>query len=179
MEHRMSKKAIFLDRDGVINKEVSYLYKIEDFEFVNGIFDACLYFQNLGYKIIIVTNQSGISRGYYSENDYQIVTRWMLKQFRNNSIKILDVFFCPHGPTSACICRKPKPGMFLEAKTKHNIIMENSWMIGDIEADVIAAKSAGIHNTILVRSGHKIDESNSRASFFLNSIQQSKQIITK
>ena len=77
----MPKKAIFLDRDGVINKEVSYLYKIEDFEFVNGIFDACLYFQNLGYKIIIVTNQSGISRGYYSENDYQVVTRWMLKQF--------------------------------------------------------------------------------------------------
>ena len=70
----MSKKAIFLDRDGVVNEEVNYLFKIEDFEFIDGIFDACLYFQSLGYAIIIVTNQSGIARKYYTENDYQILT---------------------------------------------------------------------------------------------------------
>ena len=80
----MSKKAIFLDRDGVINKEVNYLFKIEDFEFIEGIFDTCLYFQNLGYAIIIVTNQSGIARKYYTENDYQTVTKWMLRQFEDN-----------------------------------------------------------------------------------------------
>ena len=174
----MTIKTIFLDRDGVINKEVHYLHKIDDFEFMTGIIEACLYFQNLGYKLIVVTNQSGISRGYYSESDYQTLNQWMLNEFENNHINILDVFHCPHGPDSTCDCRKPMPGMFLSAKTKHNIDMEKSWMIGDKEADVIAANASGISNTILVMTGHRIDESNSNASFFLDSIQQSKQIIT-
>ena len=174
----MPKKAIFLDRDGVVNKEVNYLFKKEDFEFIDGIFDACIYFQNLGYIIIIVTNQSGIARKYYSENDYQTVTKWMLRQFEDNGIEILNVFHCPHGPDSTCDCRKPKPGMFLKAKDKHNTDMGKSWLIGDKEVDVIAANAAGIENTILVRTGHRIDESNSNARFILDSIQQSKQIIT-
>ena len=174
----MPIKTIFLDRDGVINKEINYLHKIDDFEFSDGIFDACLYFQSLGYKIIIITNQSGISRGYYTENDYQKVTQWMLNQFKYKSINILDIFHCPHGPDSTCDCRKPKPGMFLKAKAKHNTDMEKSWLIGDKEVDVIAANEASIDNTILVRSGHRIDESNSNARFILDSIQQSKQIIT-
>ena len=175
----MPKKAIFLDRDGVINKEVNYLYKIEDFEFIDGIFDACLHFQNLGYEIIIVTNQSGIARKYYTENDFQTVTKWMLKQFEDNGIEILNVFHCPHGPESSCECRKPKPGMFFQAKDEHNTDMEKSWMIGDKERDIIAANSARIDNTILVRSGQKIDDSNSNAKIILDSIQQAKQIITE
>ena len=174
----MPIKTIFLYRDGVINKEINYLHKIDDFEFIDGIFDTCLYFQSLGYKIIIITNQSGISRGYYTENDYQKVTQWMLNQFKYMSINILDIFHCPHGPDNTCDCRKPKPGMFLKAKVKHNTDMEKSWLIGDKERDVIAANEAGIENTILVRSGHRIDESNSNARFILDSIQQSKQIIT-
>ena len=174
----MPIKTIFLDRDGVINKEVNYLHKIDDFEFIDGIFKTCLYFQNLGYKIIIITNQSGISRGYYSESDYHLVTQWMLSQFAKNNIDILDIFHCPHGPNSSCECRKPMPGMFLNAKTKHNIDMKNSWMIGDKEVDVTAANASGIKSTILVKSGHRIDESNSNASFILDSIEQSKQIIT-
>ena len=174
----MPIKTIFLDRDGVINKEVNYLYKIEDFEFIDGVFDAFLYFQGLGYEIIIVTNQSGIYRRYYSVADYQILTAWMLNQFENKGIKILDIFYCPHGPNSTCKCRKPKPGMLLEAAIKHNIDLNNSWMIGDKEVDMEAARKAGIPNTILVRSGHIIDELNSEAIFFLDSIQQSKQVIT-
>ena len=174
----MSIKTIFLDRDGVINKEINYLHKIDEFDFIDGIFDACLYFQSLSYKIIIITNQSGISRGYYSESDYHLLTQWMLSQFAKNNINILDIYYCPHGPNSSCECRKPKPGMFLNAKTKHNIDMKNSWMIGDKEVDVTAANASGIKSTILVKSGHRIDESNSNASFILDSIEQSKQIIT-
>ena len=174
----MAIKTIFLDRDGVINKEVNYLYKIDSFEFIDGIFDACLYFQKLGYKIIIISNQSGISRGYYTERDYQILTQWMLGKFKDKGITILDVFYCPHGPESTCKCRKPKPGMLIEAKTKYDTDMKHSWMIGDNEIDIQAANAAGIKNTILVRSGYLIDESSSRAKFIIDSIKQSKELIT-
>ena len=167
----MTIKTIFLDRDGVINKEINYLHKIEDFEFINGVFEACQYLESLNYKIIITTNQSGISRGYYTESDFQKITKWMLSQFNNNNIDILDVIHCPHLPSDFCDCRKPKPGMLLSAKTKHNIDMENSWMIGDKENDIQAANNAGIINTILVKSGHEIDEINSNSKFTLDSIK--------
>ena len=173
----MAIKTIFLDRDGVVNKEVRYLYKLSDFEFIDGIFDACLYFQKLGYEIVVVTNQSGITRGYYNENDYQKLTEWMLGQFNDNGINILDTFYCPHGPESTCNCRKPKPGMLIEAKYKYDISMKDSWMIGDKETDIEAANLAGITNTILVRSGHLIDESNSNSKFTIDSIMQSKEVI--
>jgi len=173
----MAIKTIFLDRDGVINKEVSYLHKIDDFKFIDGIFDACLYFQKLSFEIIIITNQSGIARGYFTKDEYQLITEWMLERFINKGIKILDIFHCPHGPDSICECRKPQPGMFLKAKSKHDIDMSKSWMIGDTEADIGAANSAGIQNTILVRSGHVIDEVNSKAKFFLDSALQSKEVI--
>ena len=173
----MPIKTIFLDRDGVINKEVNYLHKIDDFEFIEGIFKACLYFQKLGYKIIIITNQSGIARGYYDESDFLKLTKWMLDQFENNNINILDIFHCPHGPDSNCDCRKPKPGMFLSAKKKYNIDMKSSWMIGDKIADIIAANNSGIFNTILLRSGHKIHGSSSKAKYILDSIIDSKKVI--
>ena len=172
------QKVVFLDRDGVINKEVGYLHKSEDFEFIDGVFTACKHFQAQGYKLIIVTNQSGIARGYYQKEDFHKLTQWMLVQFGNQGIDILDVFFCPHGPESSCTCRKPKPGMLLEARDKFNIDMKNSWMIGDKEADISAANAAGISSTILVKSGHQVDEVNSSAKFILKSIKDSIQIIT-
>ena len=173
----MAIKTIFLDRDGVINEEVNYLYQIEKIKFIDGVFEACLYFQKLNYKIIIVSNQSGIARGYYSEEDYKKLTAWILNQFEQKSISILDTFYCPHGPDSKCNCRKPKPGMLIDAKHKHNISMEESWMIGDKETDITAAKIAGIRNTILVRSGNINHEPNSKASHIANSIKESKKII--
>jgi len=173
----MTIKTIFLDRDGVINKEVEYLFRISDFEFIEGVFDACLYFQQLDYKIIIISNQSGIARGYYTKSDYQKITEWMLNQFNIKGISILDILYCPHGPESSCDCRKPKPGMFIEAKNKYNIRMKDSWMIGDKETDIKAANLAGITNTILVRSGQLIDESNTNSKFIVDSIKQSSEVI--
>ena len=173
----MAIKTIFLDRDGVVNKEVRYLFKIADFKFIEGIFDACLYFRHLDYKIIIISNQSGIARGYYSERDYLELTKWMLDQFNIKGISILDILYCPHGPESTCDCRKPKPGMLIEAKHKYNISMNDSWMIGDLESDIKAANAAGISKTILVRSGHLVDVSNSNSKFTIDSIKQSNEVI--
>jgi len=173
----MTIKTIFLDRDGVINKEVGYLYKIQDFEFVDGIFEACRHFKSLDYHMVIVTNQSGIARNLYKDEDYQALTIWMLEEFKKSNIEILDIFHCPHMPDSNCLCRKPKPGMLIDAKDQYNIDMQNSWMIGDKEADIIAANSAGISNTILVKSGHKINAADSNAKYILDSIYQSNQVI--
>jgi len=174
----MTIKTIFLDRDGVVNKDTNYISKIEDFEFINGIFKTCQYLLSIDYEIIIVTNQSGIARDYYSEKDFQNLTQWMLSQFEINDVNILDVLHCPHSPDSNCNCRKPKPGMFIKAKNKYNIDMEKSWMIGDSERDIQAANLAGITQTILVRSGQEINETKSDAMFFLDSIYQANQIIT-
>ena len=173
----MSIKTIFLDRDGVINKEVNYLHKIEDFKFIEGVFDACQFYEKLKFKIIIVSNQSGISRGYFKEEEYQILSRWMLKIFKEKHINILDIFHCPHGPNSNCECRKPKPGMFFQAMEKYNIDFNKSWMIGDKETDIQAANLAGISNTILVKSGHLIEPEKSNALFIIDSIKDSIKII--
>jgi D-glycero-D-manno-heptose 1,7-bisphosphate phosphatase len=174
----MPIKTIFLDRDGVINKEVNYLHKIEEFEFIDGVFEACKYFNSIGYEIIVITNQSGISRGFYSENDYNILTNWIKAQFKKNEVELIDILHCPHNSQENCRCRKPMPGMFLKAKNKYDIDMTNSWAIGDKEADILAANKSGISNTVLVRSGHKINEIDSNAKFILDSILQSINIIS-
>ena len=173
----MPIKTIFLDRDGVINKENNYLYKIEDFEFISGVFESCLFFQDLDYQIIIVSNQSGIARGFFTETDYHLLTKWIIMQFKENGISILDTYYCPHFPESSCNCRKPKPGMFNMAIEQHNIDPHMSWMIGDKETDIEAANLAGIKNTILVRSGHSIDEAKSNAKFIIDSIKDSINLI--
>jgi len=173
----LSIKVIFLDRDGVINEEVGYLHKIKDFKFINGVMDSCNYFLSLGYQIIVVTNQSGIGRGLYKEEDFQIVNEWMLGKFEQQGVSILDVFFCPHGPNDNCYCRKPKPGLFIDAMEKYDIDMKKSWMIGDKEADIEAANNAGIIQTILVKSGHKINEEKTSATFILDSILNAQSIL--
>jgi len=173
----LSIKVVFLDRDGVINEEVGYLHKIKDFKFIDGVTKSCNYFLSLGYQIIVVTNQSGIGRGLYKEEDFHILNQWMLDKFQQEGVRILDVFFCPHGPNDDCYCRKPKPGLFLDAKEKHDADMNKSWMIGDKEADIEAANNAGICQTILVRSGHKINEKKTNASFTVDSILDAKKIV--
>ena len=173
----MAIKTIFLDRDGVINKEVGYLNRIEDFIFIDGVFEACLSFKKLDYQIIIISNQSGIARGYFTLFEYEKLTQWILTQFSKQNISILDTYYCPHGPDSKCKCRKPKPGMILEAAHKYGIDLSKSWMIGDKESDIKAAKLAGIENTILVRSGQSINESSSNAKFIIDSIKNSSDYI--
>jgi len=172
-----NNKAVFLDRDGVINKEIGYLNQIKDFEFIDGIFETSQYLVSLGYKLIVITNQSGIGRGYYSLKDYKKLTAWMIKEFSKKNVVITDVFHCPHKPEEKCLCRKPKPTMVNKACEKYNIETLDSWMIGDTEKDIETGLSSGIKNTILLRSGHPIDEKNSKASYILDSILNVQSII--
>jgi len=173
----VSKKVIFLDRDGVINQEVSYLHKIENFKFIEGIFNSLRIIQDLGYYFIVITNQSGIGRGLYSEKDYLLLDKWMKKEFEKNGVRILYSIHCPHTPEQKCDCRKPKPGMFINCFKLFQISKDDSWMVGDSERDIEAAIMAGITNNILVRSGHPISETTTKASIVIDSIKDITNII--
>lgn len=156
----MAKKALFLDRDGVINKEINYLHKIEDFEFIGGIFDLCHFYQERDYLIIVVTNQSGIARGYYTVEQFDSLTSWMIEEFAKNQIKLDKVYYCPHHPdiNGTCECRKPDIGMFLEAKDEFDIDLKNSIMVGDNERDIEAAIKAGIQETYFFDEHNQITD---------------------
>lgn len=143
-------KALFLDRDGVINKDPGYVYRIEDFEFMPGIFEALAGFMMLGYEIFVVTNQSGIGRGYYSEDDFAKLSKYMIDEFKSYGIEIKKIYHCPHTPSDDCNCRKPKPGMILQALDEFNISLKDSLMIGDKPSDLESARRAGVERGYLI-----------------------------
>jgi len=155
------KKALFLDRDGVINVEKDYLYKIEDFEFIDGIFELCRYFIEKDYLIFIVTNQSGIARGYYNEDDFHKLSLWLEDEFKKRDIHISKIYHCPHHPSisGSCSCRKPKAGMIFEAKKEYDIELRYSLLVGDKERDIESAINAGIEKTYLFDEFHKVKSS--------------------
>lgn len=170
------QKAFFIDRDGVINTDKNYVYKKEDFEFIDGVMDALLYLQEKEFKLFIITNQSGIGRAYYQKEDFEKLTSWMLEEFEKNSIKIHEVKYCPHSPEVNCNCRKPKTGMIDEICKAYDIDLKNSWLIGDKDSDIKCAQNAKIKNTIQVKSGQTFDETKSQATYVLNSIKDIKKI---
>lgn len=144
------KKALFLDRDGVINEDFGYVCRIDDFKFKSGIFSSLKEFQKLGYLLIIVTNQSGIGRGYYTELEFEKVSKYMLSEFKKHNINISKIYHCPHSPEELCSCRKPSPGMILCAAKEFGIDLKNSIMIGDKKSDIQAANLAGISMAYLL-----------------------------
>jgi D-glycero-D-manno-heptose 1,7-bisphosphate phosphatase len=139
-------KALFLDRDGVVNIDKGYVYLREQFEFSEGIFEFCRKYKKEGYLILIITNQAGIAKGIYTEDDFIKLTGWMVKQFRNNGIKISKVYHCPHHPdiNGFCNCRKPEPGMILQAITDFDLDIKECVLVGDKETDLEAGRRAGI-----------------------------------
>lgn len=145
-------KALFLDRDGTINVDSGYVYRIEDFQFLDGIFELCRLAQAKGYLLIVITNQSGIERGYYSEADFQLLNSHMVQEFAKAGIKIDDVFFCPSLTGED---RKPEPGMFLKAQLKHDIDMARSASLGDKPRDIEAAQRAGVGVNILFSGSYQ------------------------
>lgn len=152
------RPALFLDRDGVINIDHAYVSNAEDFEFVDGIFDLCQVAQQLGFFIFVVTNQAGIGRGYYTEEDFLNLTEWMCGVFKAHGVDVAKVYFCPfhseHGVghyKKASDCRKPAPGMILQAEKEFNIDLAKSVLVGDKETDVLAGIAAGVGCNLLYR----------------------------
>jgi D-glycero-D-manno-heptose 1,7-bisphosphate phosphatase len=180
------RKALFLDRDGVINKEVSYLHEIQKFEFIEGIFEACKFFQDREYLLIIITNQAGIARNYYSEEAFHHLNNWMLKKFEDQGVKITQVYYSPFHLKYGIgkyrkdsWCRKPNPGMLFQAQREYNIDFSSSILVGDKESDIEAGLSAKINTNILVRSGHRINEKFTKADAVLDSIQDLPELLFK
>ena len=158
----MSIKALFLDRDGIVNIDTAYLHRQQDFIFVDGIFDVCHFFVKQGYQLFIVTNQAGIAKGLYDEQDFSKLTTWMEARFSVQSLKIQHTYYCPHHPDATvlaykkdCQCRKPEPAMLLKAAQDFDIDLSQSVLIGDKNSDIQAAQRAGITQHYLIKSRYQ------------------------
>jgi len=158
----MSRPAVFLDRDGTLNAEKNYLHRIEDWEWLSGVIEAISIINQMGYLAIVVTNQAGIARGYYSEDEVRKLHRQVDKILAGEGSWIDAYYYCPHHPNYGndqnCNCRKPKPGMLLQATADFNIDLDKSFMIGDKALDIFAGISAGV-TPILVATGYGLHES--------------------
>lgn len=159
------RKAAFLDRDGVINREVGYLHRWADFEFLPGVLTAMRALHEAGYALVVVTNQSGIARGYYTETDYHALTTQLRAALAEAGCPATAIYHCPHHPAGsvagyarACDCRKPAPGMLLRAAAEHGLSLADSFMVGDKADDARAARAAGVGRVYLVTSGHALPE---------------------
>lgn len=159
----MMKKCVFLDRDGTINVEVDYLYKKEDFRWEKGAIEALTILKKLGYMLIVVTNQSGIARGKYSEEDLQRLHGYMQEELKGYGIQIDAFYYCPHHPSGIgeyaveCRCRKPEPEMLEKAIKHYDIDVENSYIVGDKLSDCFAGARVGVKG-VLVKTGHGLEE---------------------
>ncbi|MDG3087399.1 D-glycero-beta-D-manno-heptose 1,7-bisphosphate 7-phosphatase [Vibrio hannami] len=181
----MAKPAVFLDRDGVINVDHGYVHDEHDFEFVEGVFEATKKLQEMGYLLVMVTNQAGIARGYYTEDRFLSLTQWMDWNFVDNGVDFDGFYYCPHHPTEGkgdylqdCECRKPKPGMFISARDYLKIDMANSIMVGDKAEDMMAAEAAGVGTKILVRTGKPVTEKGEAlATTVLDSIKEVPEFV--
>ena len=144
-----SVPAIFLDRDGTINVDHGYVHEIDEFEFIEGVIDAMRQLKEMGYALVVVTNQSGIARGKFTEAQFETLTEWMDWSLADRGVDLDGIYYCPHHPQGTveeyrqtCDCRKPHPGMFISAQEFLHIDMAASYMVGDKMEDMQAATAA-------------------------------------
>jgi D-glycero-D-manno-heptose 1,7-bisphosphate phosphatase len=164
----MSRRAAFIDRDGVLNEDHAYVHRIADFEFIPGAIEALKRLQDSGYLLVVITNQSGIARGIYTESDYNVLDAYLRERLSEAGVTLDSVQYCPHLPDAQvehyrreCDCRKPKPGMILRAASLLDIDLARSVLVGDRSSDVQAGRAAGVGRCFLVRSGHALRDGDS------------------
>ncbi len=156
------RKAAFLDRDGVINLDRAYVHQWDEFEFVPGAVDAMRRLREAGYALVVVTNQSGLARGMYTEAQFQELTRHMRAALAEAGAEVEAVYHCPHHPKGSvpelavdCDCRKPEPGMILRAAKELNLSLADSFLVGDKPSDIEAARAAGLGRAYIVQSDNE------------------------
>ena len=179
-------KAIFLDRDGTLNIDYGYVHEIDQFHFIEGSIEALQQLKQMGYLLVLVTNQSGIARGYFSEQQFLQLTEWMDWSLADRGVDLDGIYYCPHHPDGIgefkqdCDCRKPKTGMLDQAIKDLKIDPTRSIMIGDKMEDMMAGKSAGIKTNVLVRSGKPVSEDGEKlADYVIDSIADVVALIKK
>jgi D-glycero-D-manno-heptose 1,7-bisphosphate phosphatase len=157
------RPAAFLDRDGVINEELNYVHRVEDFHFLPGVLATCRKFVEAGYLLVVITNQAGIARGYYDVPAFEILTQWMKARFAEAGAPLAGVYFCPHHPEGRierlsipCDCRKPAPGMILQAQRDLGLDLARSFLVGDKVSDIEAGRAAGVGRCFLVRDSRDV-----------------------
>lgn len=149
----MKPAAVFLDRDGTLNVEKEYVFRYEDWEWIPGAVSGLKKILSLGFRLVVVSNQSGVARGYYKVSDVQILHNRVANELETEGVHLSGFYFCPHGPADGCECRKPKPGMILQAGRELGIDLSRSFMVGDKLIDVEAGRAAGVR-PILVGTGY-------------------------
>jgi len=151
----VTNKAVFLDRDGTLNVDKEYVHRIEDWEWIPGAIDAIVALRKAGFLVIVVTNQAGIARGYYTGADVANLHAWVNEELKSHDAAIDGFYYCPHHPehSGECDCRKPMPGMLYEAKQDFDIDFSRSWLVGDKVGDIQAGLAAGV-KSILVLTGY-------------------------
>lgn len=168
------RRALFLDRDGVINLDRGYVHRRETFEFQEGIFDLCRAAQSKNYVLIVATNQAGIARGYYTEAEFCKLTTWMIDEFAAQQVNIARVYYCPHHPVHGIgrykvdsVDRKPQPGMLLRARADFDLDMMSSVLVGDKVSDIQAAEAAGIGTKILLCPLHGTEDESCEGRYYV------------
>lgn len=152
----MKRRAVFLDRDGTINVEKGYLYRIADFEFLPGVIEALQMLQKAEYQLIVVTNQSGIARGYYTEDDLAVLHKWMQERLSEAGVSLSGIYYCPHHPQASieryrvgCDCRKPQIGLFIKAARELRVGFDGSYVVGDKLRDCAICESEPCHGFLI------------------------------
>jgi histidinol-phosphate phosphatase family protein len=158
-------RAVFLDRDGVITEDPPhYAHKLSDLKLVPRSAEAIKLLNQHNFKVIIISNQSGIARGYYAEADWITFNEGMYQELRKAGANIDAAYCCPHKPEDNCSCRKPKPGMIIQAANDFNIHIKDSYMIGDKLSDIEAGQNVGCKESILVQTGKGCEEAKQHTS---------------
>ena len=147
-------KAVFLDRDGTINVDYGYVHSISKFEFLKGSIEGLKILNDLGYKLVIITNQSGIGRGYYTINDYHKLNNYMLEKLESFGINIAKVYMCPHTQIDNCNCRKPNLELFYKAIEELDIDVSKSFAIGDRERDLAICDVENVYGILLTKDNN-------------------------
>lgn len=179
MHNEKDVRAVFLDRDGTINdNKDGYIHLREDFVFLPGVLSALKKLSKTPYMLFVVTNQSGIGRGYYTKHDVEKLHAWIKKELKKHSVTLSEIYYCPHRPEDGCACRKPGYGLLLRAVEAYGVNLSKSWVVGDLWSDIAMGRMANLR-TIQIGSKKQDQRKTVKPHFYARNLKEAVDIITK